>query len=374
VKIAIIHWGCVRHDAISNLVRQHVLWCLEAGHDAIFLGQRCDDPDLPFARALTTAEAEAHPFFKACELAVLHFGIRYSLFDLLRASSRQMKRLAIFHNITPKEHLNPTSWQAIEESFAQMNNIRYADKVICISETNRSVLLNAGIDTPSMVLPISVDAPLPPPVSKPGFGSERINMVFIGRFVKSKGPEDLLDAIALAVKVNSCLSIELDMIGNTEMSDPRLLVAIEARIATLKALHGSRISIRLRLDIDDETKYGILSEADIFALPSRHEGFCVPIIEALAMACRVIAYGNSNISSICGGHGRLVPTGDIARLADAIIEEAIHVRSVEWQREGYRKFTQLTATHASRFRQQIIKPAFLEALQSCFQQTSLTAA
>jgi glycosyltransferase involved in cell wall biosynthesis len=368
VKIAIIHWGCARHDAISNLIRQHTRWCLEAGHEAIFLGQRCDDPDLPFAHALTPADAETHPFFKACDLALLHFGIHYPLFDLLLEPSNRMKRIVVFHNITPKEHLRPESWQTIEKSFNQMNNnIRLADKVICISETNRSVLLNAGIDIPSIVLPISIDTLAPPPVSKSGFGSEHVNMVFIGRFVKSKGPEDLLNAIDLAATANSYLSLKLSMIGSTEMSDRDVLAAIGERISRLHVTYGKRISLRLHLDIDDETKYKILSNADIFALPSYHEGFCVPIVEALASGCRIITYDNSNIPSICGGHGRLVPTGNITKLADIVTEEAAHVRSVEWQTNGYQKFVRLTAVHVNCFQSRIIKPAFFQALHSCLQ-------
>ena len=47
-------------------------------------------------------------------------------------------------------------------------------------------------------------------------------------------------------------------------------------------------------------------DAGVFVLPTRHEGFCVPIVEALAAGCKVIACDNSNTPAVTGGLASLV--------------------------------------------------------------------
>jgi glycosyltransferase involved in cell wall biosynthesis len=362
MKIAVIHWGCARYDAISNLVRQHVLWCLEAGHETMFFGQRCDYADLPFVQVVTPEEAATHPFFKECSLVILHFGIYYPLFDILKMPPCGIKRIVVFHNITPKEFVRVESWNTIEKSFVQIDNISQADEVFCISETNRRVLLDAGIKTPTLVLPFPVDTPITAPQSKPGFGSDIVNIVFIGRFVMSKGPLDLLNALDIIAKNTLEFHVRLNMIGNTEMSDKDVLAAVKTRIAELETVYKGRISIFLLENVCDDQKYQVLSGSDIFSLPSRHEGFCVPIIEALTAGCRITAYDNSNIPYVCNGHGKLVPTGDVDRLASTLAKEAAHVRSPAWECSGYHEFISMTKPYLEQYQSSTIRAAFLRAL------------
>ena len=87
-------------------------------------------------------------------------------------------------------------------------------------------------------------------------------------------------------------------------------------------------------DASETEKWRLLGEADIFVLPTHHEGFCVPIVEALVSGCRVIAYDNSNVTSISGGLGTLVLTGDVRALSDAIARTVGDVSSAAWVSDG----------------------------------------
>ena len=106
-----------------------------------------------------------------------------------------------------------------------------------------------------------------------------------------------------------------------------------------------------------------LGRGDIFVLPTHHEGFCVPILEALVSGCRVIAYDNSNVTSISGGLGTLVLTGDVRALSDAIARTVGDVSSAAWVSDGgYGTY----ANHvdiAQQFSPHVVKQRFLDFLE-----------
>lgn len=58
--------------------------------------------------------------------------------------------------------------------------------------------------------------------------------------------------------------------------------------------------------------------AKLVAYPSLHEGFGLPVLEAMASGCPVVAGNNSSIPEVAGGLARLVNVSDTAELAHAI--------------------------------------------------------
>ncbi len=93
---------------------------------------------------------------------------------------------------------------------------------------------------------------------------------------------------------------------------------------------GSReiISMPSRLGIEDKVVFlGALGRedirllyntADIFVFPSLHEGFGMPVLEACACGCPVIASRNSSIPEIGGNAIQLFDTSDSKGLAESI--------------------------------------------------------
>ena len=65
---------------------------------------------------------------------------------------------------------------------------------------------------------------------------------------------------------------------------------------------------------------GLLASAPIFVFPSLAEGSARVVFEALASGCYVITTPNSGSIVEDGVHGRIIPPGDPATLADAIRE------------------------------------------------------
>jgi glycosyltransferase involved in cell wall biosynthesis len=53
---------------------------------------------------------------------------------------------------------------------------------------------------------------------------------------------------------------------------------------------------------------------------SRHEGFGLPLVEAMACATPVVAFANSSMPEVVGDGGTSVPDGDVEAMADALAD------------------------------------------------------
>lgn len=319
MKISYINSVCVRHDAISAALRIEIGWIRETKrHDVKLFAYACDFDDVHFCKVDNVADIVFDPHFQSSDLVIFHFGVFYPLFDMLPIVPISAKRVVVFHNITPKQFVSKVNHETIDQSFRQMTNMVLADRVICDSQTNLDVLRDSDILVPAVVLPLAMDISDRWTQIKPSSRDGLVRIAFIGRFVRSKGPLDLLAAIALLAERSETMECHLDMVGNVEFSDPTTLQEVRSAIEELHQAYGGRVKISLHGSAAEEVKRQILSDADFFVLPTYHEGFCVPILEALAHNCQVITYDNSNLPSISGSLAMLVPTGNIERLSEAI--------------------------------------------------------
>ena len=364
-RIGFITSLCVRHDGISNAVRDEIAALLPLA-DLRLYAKRCDHDWIPFAAAAKPAVIGRHAHFQSSDLLVFHFGVHYPLFDLLKTPSA-VKRVVVFHNITPTKLARLSDHRDVSNaSFRQLQNIRGADHVICCSEENLRVLRDAGITVPCSVVPLAVAPPLAAPNRKPGFDDGIIRLVFIGRFVKSKGPEDLLHALLNLVGDRADRKLRIDLVGNSEFSDPGVLASTQSLAAQTKAVAGDRLEIDFHLSVSDSLKWRLLNEADIFVLPSYHEGFCLPVVEALSQGCQIVSYANSNIPAISGGLARLAETGNIRDLGARLAEAMNEIEAAEWRvpESGYARHKAAATRHASQYQPQVVEARFIAVLES----------
>lgn len=361
MRISYIHSICAKNDAISNSIRDEISWLSGRGHDIRFYAHACDQENIPFTKVNSISDIAFDSHFQASDLVVFHFGVYYPLFNLLALTPMGAKRLVVFHNITPRQFVAPENLPLIEQSFQQMANIHFADHVVCDSQTNLTVLREAGIHKPAVVLPLAVHAASGMPDRKPSHHSQVIRLVFIGRFVRSKGPGELLKALH-GVLEGQTVRVVLDMIGNLHFSDALVLREVSQAIDALHTKFGSRVQIKIHGNAADETKHQLLRDADALVLPTYHEGFCVPVIEALSQGCLVIAYNNSNIPSISGGFAMLTPTGDIPALTEAMQQAISTVSSDAWRSQGFSAYTAALQAYVANYSQPTAKQRFLDFL------------
>lgn len=103
----------------------------------------------------------------------------------------------------------------------------------------------------------------------------------------------------------------LDLVGETDADVP---YATEIR----EAASGDP-SIFVHGPVDDATLAGLYASADLFALPSRYEGYGIVYAEALSFGLPVVARRVGPIPQLVGGEAALlVDPGDTAALPEAL--------------------------------------------------------
>jgi len=363
MRVSYLNGICVRYDAISKSILDEAGWLIEEGGNELRLfAYSCDYESLPFiqVRDLTDVVLDRH--FQTSDLLFFHFGVHYPLFDLLPVVPVTAKSLVVFHNVTPKRFLSVECHETIDRSYRQISNIVFADHVACDSLTNLQVLRDGGIQTPATVLPLAVHQDQQPPESKPSFVDGFIRITFIGRFVRSKGPLELLEALRRVLDRDRFLRARVDLIGNSSFSDSQLLEEVRDALASLDRSFGGRVRTSIHCNAAEEVKHRVLLDADLFVLPTYHEGFCVPILEALACGCQVVAFENSNTPVVSGNLARLTPTGDVDALAQAVAEAVEEVKSPQWRGSNgrnYRWYTQRARQHVERYSPESTRRRFL---------------
>jgi glycosyltransferase involved in cell wall biosynthesis len=70
--------------------------------------------------------------------------------------------------------------------------------------------------------------------------------------------------------------------------------------------------------VGEEELWSLYGGASLFAFPSRHEGFGLPVIEAMSQSTPVVASDIAALREVAGGNARLVPPDDVEAWADAI--------------------------------------------------------
>jgi glycosyltransferase involved in cell wall biosynthesis len=70
--------------------------------------------------------------------------------------------------------------------------------------------------------------------------------------------------------------------------------------------------------VDPDRLRALYRGADVFALPSRHEGFGLPVLEAAAQGTAVLASDLPVLREVAGPAARFAPVGDVEAWADAL--------------------------------------------------------
>jgi starch synthase len=136
--------------------------------------------------------------------------------------------------------------------------------------------------------------------------------VWHGRIdIRRKGLDVLLDAWKVICSLRSGRDILLMLVGSGSDAD---ILYEEIRRMAVPSIRWIRDYVLDRAEIRQ-----YLSAADVYVFPSRHEGFPVAPLEAMASGLPVVAASAPGIADILGGGeecgGLVVPTGDAPALA-----------------------------------------------------------
>jgi glycosyltransferase involved in cell wall biosynthesis len=140
--------------------------------------------------------------------------------------------------------------------------------------------------------------------------TDRLYLLFLGRYGQRKGAFDLVQAFALVAARNP--HVELLMGGDGEVDAVLALacrLGISDRVRCLGWIRGAE-------------KQRLLSQARAFVLPSYHEGLPMAILEAMAQGLPVVSTPVGGIPEAVrdGIEGFLVTPGDVPALAERLLQ------------------------------------------------------
>ena len=189
-----------------------------------------------------------------------------------------------------------------------------------VGEFTRDQLVEMGLAAEQIdVIHLPAVAVSHGPRVAPGRSGSRVDLLYVGRFVAAKGIRDLLKAMELVWAADP--DVHLTVAGSVRFSQPDVVAAVEDALDR----HGDRL--RFVRDAGDEVIAGLYRRADVFVMPSHHEGYCVPVIEAMSSACYVIGSDAGNVPNIMGGLGSVFPATDAEALARAIGDVSVRLRT-----------------------------------------------
>jgi glycosyltransferase involved in cell wall biosynthesis len=150
--------------------------------------------------------------------------------------------------------------------------------------------------------------------------NQPIKILSVMRLDKQKDPECLIRAVAP-------LEAQLLLIGQGELEE-----RLKALVAELGI--GEKVEFIPRVPNEDIHEY--YQKVDIFAMATHYEGFCIPVLEAMAAGLPIVASETEPIPEILGNAGITVPleptdfTRELSRLmADAELRRSLGERARE---------------------------------------------
>lgn len=316
--------GFAEGDAISQDARR-----IQAALQSQGVTSEIFSPASRIAPAARNACREATDYRSGPDdVLVYHHSVRSSatrVFEEARA-----RRIVRYHNITPGSFFRGYDDAMAAELDAARAELREvlgsADRVVAVSEYNARELRELGVAEVAVV-PLFFQASDVSAQSDPAmlarFAPPLKNILFVGRMVPNKCVEELLLAFAW---LNEALdgNTRLVLVGS-DRSCPRYFAMLRMLAGRLELgnvcferfLSGGQLSACYR-------------SADLFVCASRHEGFCLPLIEAMHHDIPVLARQAGGMPEALAGAGVLFDDADPKALA-VLIHRMLHTAKLRQQ-------------------------------------------
>ena len=287
-----------RGDAIGDSARKTRDLLRAMGHEsriyALTIDEDMRNEALPFSLDAS----------RSGDVTIFHYALPSPMTGAFAALPRG--RVLQYHNVTPARFFgdfDPAVFRITAEARQDLARLAEAtDLALGVSEFNRRELEAFGF-TRTAVLPIALDldritqAP-PHPVLEKILGDGLTNFLFVGRMVPNKRIEDILK-LAEIYKRSIDAFYRFVFVGRTD-GIPRYYAAVRALATRFKMLPERFLFVGAVTDWELAAYY---RTASVYLSLSEHEGFAVPLLEAMAARVPVFAYDSSAVAETLGGAG-----------------------------------------------------------------------
>ncbi len=329
MRVSIINLNWEARDAIGQCILNQVRFFQRRG-DLVQVYLEHEPQHLPrsakvVAHVVSAGHlqegSEAH--FADSDLYVYHYPSRYSLLETIQSLGRGVV-IFYYHNVTPPDLWGSTfSQDLLQDSVASAGAYaNYADLTVTDSDYSAEQLVQQyGIGRDRVrVLPLAVA------LDRFGRGPKDTRLLrrydlygkrvilFVGRMAGNKRVDLLVEALAqVRVKVPTAVLL---LVGD-ERSNPAIAESV-ARARQRAVELGVADAVVFTGAVGNLPPYYRL--ADVYASASLHEGFDVPLIEAMASGVPVVATRATSHPWVVGDTGLLVEPGSATDLADKLVQ------------------------------------------------------
>ncbi|HEX9548171.1 MAG TPA: glycosyltransferase family 1 protein [Acidimicrobiales bacterium] len=222
--------------------------------------------------------------------------------DLIAPPTRRPTVITV-HDLAAIEHPELHPRRMVTTQQAVLASLKNSSVVVVNSEATARELARHGVSEQRVVVTPLGLTPLPEvePARLPGAARY---VLCVGALAYRKGQADLLKAWA----------------GPTIPGDAALVLVGPdgygaAEIRALAGLLGLGSRVRFESEVSEERLSALYRGAAAVCIPSRAEGFGLPVLEAMALGVPVIASDLEAIREVAGDIATLVPAGDHTALA-----------------------------------------------------------
>ena len=286
----------------------------------------------------------ADPEARRADVTVLHFAVPSPMTAAL--AELPGRRVLQYHNVTPAHFFAPYDagiFRIASLGRAELRTLAgRVDLALGDSEYNRRELDALGFANTG-VMPIVVntrritEAPRRPALDRT-LDDGLTNILFVGRVAPNKKLEDLLK-LAEHYKRYVDTEYRFIFVGRTD-AVPRYYAMLRALIAEYR-MPVSRF--RFTGPVPDVELAAYYRAASAYVSLSEHEGFCVPLLEAMAADVPVLAFGAAAVPETLGGAGVCFTPKDLEHAAELlgllVYDDALRSSVIAGQRRRLADFS-----------------------------------
>jgi glycosyltransferase involved in cell wall biosynthesis len=245
------------------------------------------------------------------------------------------RKVLVYHNITPAEYfvgVNARVADRCRRGRWELERLAaVTDLALGVSEFNRRELEAAGFRRTGVV-PILLDWATyshPPVGSLEAAHGKGTNLLVVGRIAPNKRLEDVIKTYYFYRRLDPTSRL---LVVGSAVDTEGYLAGLQKLAAELGVLDGVVFTGAVS-QAELCTYYRL---ATVYLSLSEHEGFCVPLLEAMHFGVPVIAYAAAGVPETLGGAGLLVQDKDFPTLAEllqrAVTDTALRQAVVAGQR------------------------------------------
>ncbi len=255
------------------------------------------------------------------DVVVYQFATASAMAPWLAARSETL--VVNYHNITPPELMAPWDNHLALGQLRALGDLRLlgprAALAVADSAYNEAHLAEAGFAATAVIPPSAalgaVVMEATPATTAPSLrrttAAGGARWLAVGRVSPNKALENTIAALAVA-RAHGDPEATLHIVGKPATDS--YVAALHRYVAEL----GLAGAVRFAGHASDETVASAYADADVLVVTSEHEGFCVPVVEAMSAGVPVVAFDRGAVPEVLGEAGSLVFDKDPYALASSI--------------------------------------------------------